>query len=165
MTSESKLIYRTNIKRFEDISPKSVILMLQDVRVYIGKLETSFAKNDLSEIVAIVESGSYKINGSVSTCVDLSSAKGVINTYREYSEGGCKSCISLGREVIDAQDATTGWYCKISDPDYDADTPAKDQRVRYEGFSPKVKEYYDAPCNSWKPKFSLKLEELIEKEN
>ena len=92
------------------------------------------------------------------------SARKVIEVYREYSGGGCQSCISLGIETIDAQDATSGWYCKVSDPDYNQNSVGDKPRVRYEGFSPKVRKHYNNPCNSWNPVFSPKIEELLANE-
>ncbi len=160
----SEVKYETSISDLKDISPDSVLSMLQDVKADIGRVDGSFADVDLTRVLAVVETGKYEINGSVSTRIDLSSAKGVIDAYRTYSEGGCQSCLTLGRETIDAQDATSGWYCRVSDPDFDANAIGDRPRVKYSGFSPKVKKYHDRPCDDWKPRFSPKLEELIVKE-
>ena len=72
--------------------------------------------------------------------------------------------VNLGREIIDAQSATSGLYCQVSDPDYDANAIGDRLGVRYSGFSPKVKNHYDMPCDDWKPRFPQKLEEIIGKE-
>ena len=157
----SKIKYETSINDLKDISPDSVLSMLRDVRVDIGKLDGSFTDVDLTRVLSIVETRKYEVNGSVSTCIDLSSAKGVIDAYRRYSEGGCQSCLSLGRETIDAQDATSGWYCQVSDPDYDSNVIGDRPGVRYSGSSPKVKRHQNTPCDFWEPRFSPKLEELI----
>jgi len=157
----SEVKYETDIRGLKDISPESVLSMLQSVKTDIGKLDGSFADVDLTKVLEVVETGKYEVNGSISTCIDLSSAKGVIDAYKRYSEGGCQSCVSLGRETIDAQDATSGWYCRVSDPDYDANTIGDRPGVRYSGFSPKVKKHHNMPCGDWEPRFSPKLEELI----
>jgi len=159
----SEVKYETSIRDLKDISPDSVLSMLRDVQVDIGRVDSSFVDADLTKVLAVVETGKYEVNGSVSTRIDLSSAKGVVNAYRRYSEGGCQSCVSLGRETIDAQDATSGWYCRVSDPDYDANAIGNRPRVKYNGFSPKVRKNHNTPCDDWKPKFSPKLEELIGK--
>ena len=83
--------YETSIKDLKDISPDSVLSMLRDVRDNIKNIDGSFAGVDLTRVLTVVEAGTYEVNGSVSTRINLSSAKGVINAYREYSEGGCKS--------------------------------------------------------------------------
>ena len=63
-------------------------------------------------------------------------------------EDGCGNCEHLGRETIDAQDATPGWFCRVSDPDYD-DRSYLRIKVRYEGFSPKIRKHYRGPCEDW----------------
>lgn len=157
----SEIKYETKIKELKDISPESVLAMLRDVRTNIEKLESNFAIVDLTRVLQVVESGKYELNGDILTRINLSSAKKVINAYKEHSEGGCQSCVSLGRETIDAQDATSGWYCQVSDPDCNTNARGNEHRILYEGFSPKVKKHYHAPCDSWKPRFSPKLEVLI----
>lgn len=161
MALTSQITYETRIKGFKDISPESVLSMLHDVRDDIKKLDAGFADADLKRVLAVVETGKYVVNGKVSTHIDLSSAKSVIEAYREHSEGGCQSCKSLGRETIDAQDASSGWYCEVSDPDYNKNAVGDEPGVLYEGFSPKVKKHYHDPCKSWEPTFSQKLEEII----
>ncbi len=160
----SEVKYETSIRELKDISPDSVRSMLREVQKDIEKVDSSFADADLTKVLAVVETGKYEVNGSVSTRIDLLSAKGVVDAYRRYSEGGCQSCVSLGRETIDAQDATSGWYCRVSDPDYDANAIGDRPGVRYSGFSPKVRKHHDVPCDDWKSRFSPKLEELIGKE-
>ncbi len=165
MTLLSEVKYETSIRELKEISPNSVLSMLRDVQADISRVYPSFVDADLTKVLAVIETGKYEVNGKdISICIDLSSAKSVIHAYRESSEGGCQSCVKLGRETIDAQDATSGLYCQESDPDYDANTIGDRPRVRYKGFSPKVRKYYDMPCNDWKPRFSPKLEELIGKE-
>ncbi len=156
MVLVSDVKYETRIK---EISPEAVLSILSDIKVNIGRLESSFAEVDLARVLAVVEEGKYEIKGDISIRIDLSSAKSVINAYRRDSEGGCKSCVGLGRETIDAQDTTAGWYCRVSDSAFNVD-----RGVCYSGFSPKVNTYYNKPCDSWKPKMSPKLEELISKE-
>lgn len=160
MALTSTVKYETTIKDLKNISPESVLTILHNVRADIGRLDGSFTDVDLRKVLEIVEAGKYKVNGS-STLIDLSSAKVVIDAYRKYSEGGCQSCTSLGRETIDAQDATSGWYCQIFDPDYDAEVIGDRPGVRHSGFSPKVRRYYKTPCDDWNPRFHPKLEELI----
>ncbi len=158
--------YEAKIDRLGDIPavevPKVVLSMLHDVRDSVGKLDSSFLNAGLARVLAVVEAEKYELNGGVSTRIDLSSAKGVIDAYRKYSDGGCQSCLNLGRETIDAQDATSGFYCKVSDPDYDENAVEDRLGVSYSGFSPKISKHYKSPCGSdWKPRFSPKLEKLI----
>lgn len=160
MTLLSEVKYETSIKA-KDMSSESVLSMLQDVRVDIGKLEGSFADVDLIRVLAVVEAGKYEVNGNVSIRIDLSSANEVIDTYRRYSEEGCLSCVSLGIETISAQDTITAWYCQVSDPGYDDSVSGDIPRVRYKGFSSKIRKHHSVPCDSWEPRCSPKLEELI----
>ena len=158
--------YETKMDRLGDIPaeevPKVVLSMLHDVRDSVGKLDSSFLNVGLARVLEVIKDGKYELNGEVSTRIDLSSAKGVIDAYRKYSEGGCQSCLNLGRETIDAQDATSGWYCRVSDPNFNKDARENELGVRYEGFSSKINKHYKSPCGSdWKPRFSPKLEKLI----
>jgi len=160
MTLISKIKYEPVINGFNDISPEAVVSMLIDIRTDIGRLDSSFTDVDLARVIEVVDTGGYEVTNGITTRIDLSSAKCVIDAYKEYSEGGCQSCVNLGKETIDAQDGTSGWYCKVSDPDYDTNT-ISGTGVRYEGSSPKVKKHHDNPCDSWEPHFSPILEELI----
>lgn len=164
----TEITYEEKTGNWENCPPKeiskAVLSMLHDVRDSVGKLENSFANLNLARVLKVVEKGKYEINGSVSTCINLSSAKEVINSYREYSEGGCKSCVHLGRETIDAQDGTSGEYCEVSDPDFNKNARGDELGVRYAGFSPKVKKHYEKPCRDWKPKFSPTIDELVKSE-
>ena len=136
--------------------------MLHEVRDSVGKLDNSFLNAGLARVLEVIKDGKYELNGEVSTRIDLSSTKGVIDAYRKYSEGGCQSCLNLGRETIDAQDASSGFYCRVSDPDYDKNAIGDRLGVHYGGFSPKISKHYKSPCGSdWKPRFSPKLEKLI----
>jgi hypothetical protein len=157
--------YKTKLVELKDISPAAVLDMLSDVRASIAKLDIHFAGADLAKVLTAVEAGKYEVCGDITACIDLSSAKGVIHAYRMRSEGGCQSCTHLGRETIDAQDASSGWYCEVSDPDYDKTAIGDKPRCRYANFSPKVKKHYDLPCESWQPQFSLRLAEFIKGAN
>ncbi len=154
--------YETEVKSLKDISPQSVLSVLNDVRESVSELEPEFEDFDLTRVLEVVESGKYELSGRMLTRIDLSSAKLIIDTYRKYSEGGCQSCVNLGRETIDAQDATSGEYCRVSDPDFDENAVGDRRGVRYEGFSPKVNRYFKNPCNDWEPRFSPTIEKLIE---
>lgn len=156
--------YESEIKRLEDISPQSVLALLKDVRTNIAGLDSSLTDANLAKVLEIIESGKYEINGHVSTRVNLTTAQGVVKAYREYSEGGCQSCVNLGRETIDAQDASSGWYCRVSDSDFDKEVIGDRPRVRYSGFSPKISKHYKTPCDDWKPRFSPTIDKLIEQE-
>lgn len=156
--------YEIGIKRLEDISPQFILSILYDIRKNIEELDSSFVNIDLVRMLAIIESGKYEINGTVSTRINLSSAKRVVDTYRKYFEGGCQSCVNFGKETIDTQDAKSGWYCKISDSDYNKDEIGNRPRVYYAGLSPKVRKHYKNPCDDWKPLFSSTIDKLIEQE-
>jgi len=160
------LRYETDIKG-RDITPEVVLSMLRDVRAEIGMIGGSFRQSKLTRVLSIVEDGSYEFQGAqgaARTHVNLSAAKKIIDTYRELSEGGCKSCTSLGRETVNAQDGTSGWYCRDSDPDFDENAVGDQQGVRMSGFSPKVGRHYQKPCDVWDPKLKPKLEVLIKNE-
>ncbi|MBI2661851.1 hypothetical protein HYX11_00135 [Candidatus Woesearchaeota archaeon] len=152
----SKIEYEPAIKGFKDISPESILKMLYDVRQEIGKLEPSFADIDLLRVVAIVESGKYEINRNILTKIDLSSAKQIVNTYRNNSEGGCESCSNFSIDIIN-DNRDMFFYCDIKE--HYQRTPQ--ECGHNNGFSPELAKYYETPCASWKPKFSPKLEELI----
>tara|TARA_Y100000034_G_scaffold128254_1_gene182528 strand:+ start:90 stop:461 length:372 start_codon:yes stop_codon:yes gene_type:complete len=108
MVLSSEVKYDTRIKNFEDISPESVMFMLREIKEDIGRLDFSFTEFDLMMVLEVVEAGEYEIKGnSINTHIDLSSAKSVIVAYRESTEGGCKSCVNLKREMLDAQSATS----------------------------------------------------------
>ncbi len=158
MGLETKIKYKPKIK----ISPKSVKEMFYDIKSSISKLDNSFENLSNKEILKIIEKGKYKIkNEQFDTIIDLSRPEVVMNIYRNDSEGGCQSCVSLGRETIDAQDATSGIYCKKSDPDYNSHAIGE-PGVKYEGLSPKIRKHYNSPCKDWKPTFSPTIEKLLE---
>ena len=163
MTLSSNINYKSKIKTVEEINPDSVLGMLREVRSEISDLDSSFKNKTLKEVLWVIEEGTYRIDGTVRKVINLSHAKEVISKYRENSEGGCLSCVSLGKETIDAQDGSSGWYCKVSDPDYNRNTRGEEPGVRYGGSSPKIKEHYKNPCGDWKPKFPKKLEILLAK--
>ena len=152
--------YESQIKSFDDMTSESVYSMVKDIKDEISGLDSNFNKKTLLEVAQIIESKFYKIPKSF-VKVDLSEPAGVLESYREYSEGGCQSCINLGRETIDAQDASSGWYCRIDDPDYNKNAIGDQPGVSYSGFSPKIEKYYKNPCSSWKPRFSQTLEKLF----
>lgn len=153
--------YETEIKEYEDISPEAVVSMLREVRTDVSKFDNSFADVDLTRVLAVVNAGEYEITGSVPIHIDLSSARIIVNGYRCGTKDGCTSCVNLGRETIDAQNAVSGWYCKVSDSDYNVNAVGDNSRCKYRGFSPKVKQHINTSCDSWKPRFSPKLEELV----
>lgn len=161
MTLSSNINYKSKIKKADDINPNSVLGMLEEVRSEISDLDSSFRNKTLKEVLGIIEKGSYRIDGTVKKVIDLSDARGVISAYKENSEGGCQSCVSLGSETLCAEDGECGHYCKVSDPDYDKE--ARGVGVKYSGFSPKIKEHYENPCKDWKPKFPQTLEVLLAK--
>ena len=144
------------------ITPESVLEMLRAVRNDIGSLNPPFVNRSLREVLEVVESGKYTVEGTLTKKIDLREPQAVIQVYRRQSGGGCRSCVSLGRETIDAQGATSGWYCEISDPDFNKNAVGDRHGCRYSGFSPKVKEHYDNPCGDWKPKFSKPLDKILE---
>lgn len=155
----SEVKYETGVKNIKDVSPESVLSMLKDVRIDIGKLDCSFADADLIKVLSIVEAGKYEVNGNVSIHINLSSAKSVINAYREYSEGGCQSCSEFRKNVLN-EDLDFFGYCDVKE-----DSEETPKKCGYgAGFSPLVRKHYQEPCKSWKPHFSPKLEELIRKE-
>ena len=159
MALVSMVKFETGIKQLKDVNPVSVKAMLYTIRTEIGRVDPYFADRNLAEVLAVVESGTYQMNGSIAIRIDLSPAKSVIKTYREHSEGGCRSCLSLARRNIPAIDASSGLYCKVSDPDYD--TQGDRLRAHICGLSPKVKRHYESACDAWTPGFSPKLEELV----
>lgn len=164
MSLSRKIKLETKIKSIESISDTSVYSMLSEVKRDLTKLYPSFENHTLSYVLRIVESGEYKIEDEdgVTTIVDLSEATRAINTYRRYSEGGCQSCTSQIRLTVDAQDASSFWYCKVHEPNIDE----LKKEIGYGiGPSPRIKIYNRSPCESWTPRFSPKIEELVNMEN
>lgn len=161
----SEVKYESGIEDLWDISPakvpEKVLAMLKDIKEEISKLDPFFITLDFGTVLKIVEKGSYKINRNIATKIDLSSAQAIIETYREYSEGGCQSCVKLGQETIDAQDGSSGHYCEVSDPQYNPNHYGGQLGVTVSGFSRKVHQHYQKPCDDWKPRFTPKLEVLI----
>lgn len=165
MVLVQELTYKSHIKELTKRKTPDIIGLLKDVKETFSKLDPKFKKKSLRDILKLIEKGSdneckIRIKGKIPYEVDISEAAQVIEFYREHSEGGCKSCVSLRQETIDAQDATSGWYCQVSDPDYDANVIGR-PGVRYSGFSPKVNKHYENPCEDWAPHFQKRLEELI----
>ena len=161
MVLATEVKYETKIRGCREcnpLSPESVIDMLKDVKENLGKLDSSFADFDLKEVLAVVEKGKHVIKGDVETRINLSDAAGIISSYRHYSEGGCKSCLNLGKEHTDpgSTDPDFGYYCKISDPAYDSFSGCK-----VNGFSSIVSQYYNNPCEDWKPRFPKTLDKVI----
>ena len=156
--------YEPKMRSVEEISPESILAMIKDVRDEIARLEPSFRDDNLTMVWEIIESGQHIVKGDTPTKINLRAAAGFVSEYRKHSEGGCQSCVNLGRETIDTQDATSGWYCRVSDPDYDKNGVGDGPRVRYSGFSPKVRKHYQNPCSDYVPRFSPPLKELIDKE-
>lgn len=161
MALMSEVKYETQIKSLDDLNSESILLMLSDVRSNIGNIDASFSDVPLKKVLEVIENGTYEVNGIIAIRVNLKEAKGVTDAYRKYSEGGCQSCVNLGRETIDAQDASSGWYCRVSDPDFDENAIGDRPGVRYSEFSPKISKYFKSPCDDWKPRFSQNLDELI----
>lgn len=148
---------------YSNFSSEVILPMLRRVREDIGMIDQDYMHFNLPEILELIESG--KSVGGVKDCiqtnVDLSRAKGVVDHYRRGSEGGCQSCINLEDEMIDAQDNSRGWYCGDSDPAYDPDNN-RTGGIPFSGKSPKVSRHYHTPCgDSWKPKFSKTIDELL----
>ena len=152
----SKIKHETGIKNFEDISPESVLCMLHEVRVDLGKLDSSFTDVGLARVLEVVKTGEYKINGTISTNIDLSDAKSVIEAYRRYSEGGCQSCVDFERNVLN-DDMECFFYCGRKE--HYIETPKKCGYGR--GHSPEVNKHYENPCEEHRPKFSPIIEKLI----
>lgn len=139
--------------------PAKILAMIKEARSEIGKFDPSFSVLDLKEVIRIIDAGNYDITGTVQTRIDLSEAKGKIQTYRDNSEGGCQSCTEFMRHVLN-DDMDSFCYCNTHE--HRERTP---KECRYgRGFSPKVKVHYHTPCSPehWKPRFSPKLEKLIE---
>ena len=118
----TKIKYETAIKSCKDITPENILTMLRDVRSEIGKLQPTFAQLNLTEVLTVVENENYIVQDTIPTQVNLSNANSAVKAYRKGSEGGCQSCVNLNRETIDAQDASSGLYCGVFDPDYNQKT-------------------------------------------
>lgn len=163
MTLISKVTYEADMKA-KDVSSKTIIELLRDVRDEIGNLGGKLSLTNLQEVLDVVEKGSYEIAGKPTIKIDLSDAKGWIRFYRDNTEGGCQSCKNKLRDLTDCcepQDAFI--YCKV----LEEDSKATQKACGYNGgFSPKVDKHYSKPCGKdWEPKFSPPLAELIEEQS
>jgi hypothetical protein len=158
MTPPAKAKHRPTIKGSEYISPSSVLSMLQHLRTLLWKLDVSFTDIDLEKVLAVVEEGECDVSTGRDEMeeirLDLSHTRRIISFYRVWSEGGCRSCIHRGRN------RTLGHYCQISDPEYNC----ADSNPGTRGRTLKVEAHYENPCSEWEPKFSPKIEELVEEE-
>lgn len=169
MSLSQKIKYEPSIT-FDEISPKGVILMLREIRSDVSELEPSFVDLSLRGVLDIVFGGQYEIKSDdgVRTVVDLSDAARIVNNYKSYSERGCMSCTSLrginsqGVELsVNSQaDANSFWHCSL----YERDPDKLRGEINRTGFSPMVRQYLTGSCESWTPKFSPKIEELVEME-
>ncbi|MBN2421514.1 hypothetical protein JXB27_04515 [Candidatus Woesearchaeota archaeon] len=152
MTLVSTVKYEPKIKSLEptNISPKKILEMVQEIRIDMNCINPKFNPT-LKDVLKIIEKGEYELQGAISTRIDFSAAKDIIEIYRRYSEGGCQSCVSLRFDYkFD--------FCGIKEPDSER---TKRQCGYGEGFSPTVKKHYKKPCDDWKPRFAPKLEELL----
>ncbi len=144
------------------LTPEYIPLLIADFKECMRELTPFIEERSPREVLEILEKSSYSTTSEQrEITVDVTAAKKRIKAYREGSEGGCRSCIHLGRETLDAQDADSGWYCKISDPDYDEKAIGK-SGVRYKDFSPKIKKHYDTPCEDWDSSFSKTIDQILE---
>ena len=161
MSLSREIKYESGINSDYDISPERVFSMLSEVRREVGKLDPSFNNFSLLSVLRIVEDYRYEVEEEedVKTVVDLSDARRIVAFYRCYSEKGCFSCTSL-RESGNIPKQLS--YCNIFEPDIEK---VKEELGHEFGFSPMVKKHYDVPCDSWTPRFSPKIEELVEMEN
>ncbi len=166
MTLVQEVKYESGIKDLKEVNPEVVFSMICDVRRDIGRINASFLEKDLKSVLGRILDGKYEIRGAeVTSRIDLSEAKRIVEYYKEYSEGGCQSCQNLRKDVIDAEDHLIGSYCNVEDPDYNRSKAGYESGLRYAGLTPKVRIYFHIPCaDSWKPIFSPKLEELVKRE-
>src|SRR3989344_9090130 len=144
--------YESGINSRDQITPSSVKKMLCEIRDSIGKIHPPFLKLGMKEILEIVESEEYVIEGTLQTKIALKEAEAVIDEYRDMSEGGCRSCKHRIAAVADAQDGTRYHYCNAFEK-YD------DGR---EGFSEMVNKHYKSPCSKWIPERAPTLDKLLE---
>jgi hypothetical protein len=158
MVLVSELAYEVSEEVPKELSSERVLGMLEDVKANIGEVSFPLGRMDLAGVLKIVESGTYDSKGDQITLrIDLSAAKNIVENYRRESEGGCYSCVNLTKQVIDAQDATSGTYCGKSDPDFDSK-----KGVKFCGPSSKISKYADDGCIYWESKLSPPLEVLLE---
>jgi fructose-1,6-bisphosphatase len=154
-----KFVYEAPFNEIK--SSEDIIALLNDIENSLSLIDPNLKKS-LRQSLIFAERGRYRSTEKTRKELDLRVAKELIESYRESSEGGCKSCINLGTETICAEDAEVGFYCEVTDPDFDKN--ATGLGVRYSGFSPKVSRHYESPCAKWDPRFKKTIEQLL-KEN
>ncbi|PIN91483.1 hypothetical protein COU57_00315 [Candidatus Pacearchaeota archaeon CG10_big_fil_rev_8_21_14_0_10_32_14] len=157
--------YESGLDRNDKISPESVFQMLVEIRREIGKLDTSFEKLSLREILKVVDNNPrYKTKGydelGIKGVVDVSDARRVISFYRSYSERGCESCTSFKETGDPTQNSKVLSYCNLFEPDPEK---VKGETGNDFGFSPTIRKYiFVGGCDSRTPKFSPKIDQLVE---
>jgi hypothetical protein len=152
----SNIIYEPKIEEDEEITPDNVLAMLEEVRGEIGNLDPTFLNSTLFGVIKVLEKEVYKIEGRIPISIDLSKAKEIIDSYRDFSEGGCRSCKSFSKVVLNS-DMDTFFFCRLKE-----DSEKTPRECGYDiGQSPQVKAHYHSPCSSHKPKISIPLSELI----
>lgn len=152
-----------------EMSSELVVPLIQDVRKDIVEYNDDFMGFSLGDVLGFIDSGSFEIReGSLGRrrriVIDLKEAKDAVTYYRNNSEGGCRSCTSLGTSfarigVNSPEDMDFFSWCYVREGSNSEEVMGG---AGYGcGFSPMVKRYYSKPCDSWTPKMSPSIEMLI----
>jgi len=143
----SSIIKVDYLPLFEEIKGEGDLLnLLNDVQRELNSL-SRLKSSKLSYVLEFIEKGVFDNNlmvgrGNVKYLVDLSSAKRLIESYREKSEKGCQSCVERG-EVH--KNLEKYFYCKLTENERDIDYK--------EGRSPKIERYSEKGCGNRIPFF------------
>lgn len=138
-------------------SGEDIVTLLRDVRASLACVELGFSRKTLKEVLAVVESGKYKLNGTNHTIpikVDLKDAEECVRNYRTYSKRGCWTCKQHAGD-------TAFYYCFVHEGnDYSLKNKCSTRD------SPMIIKHYTNPCEKYESNHfegPLKsVEEIIE---
>jgi len=154
MALVKKIEYTSHLRREADVSPKSVLELLSDVKDNLKELDSTLEYLSEIELFEMVRRGCVEIKGKGKgvTSIDLSSARKFVDRYMQDSEGGCQSCTHTKGEG--SNDSKLNLYCKVNE--------SGPERGNYQGgLSPKVRKHFYEPCEKWDPKISTNIRKII----
>jgi len=161
MSLVNKIVYRPSIKLLE--KEEDILKLIADVKESLTSLNPLFKSKTLKETLSIIETEKYDLAKEIerksvviegeykspanSNSVDISNAKKIVDTYREKSEGGCRSCQYKKEDF--AIWANLGDICTLKNLYID------EQKTR-------IEKHYENPCKDHNPYFSKTIEQLLE---
>ena len=141
-----------------------IIGLLKDVRDSAASLNPALKNQRLDIVLKVIEEGEWLIHNKSDSefpqvesnyLLDLSKAKNKIANYRQNSEGGCISCISLR-----SHSPFPGDYIKYCGK-YEDEKLANEEWNNNTSQSTRIKKFYEIGCDDKEPIIKRKLEEVL----